>query len=149
MDRSKAGQFSSRVANGFGCFAILINLPNPKLSLFFFAFLPQFVMADEASPLSRMLEFSLVFMALTVVIFAAYGMFASPRSWDRVVAADKLINDNKNAVADSRNAAAKAGKEQKCPVLTGRYIYRMIASYIGAIYACCFSLPPSGPPPRF
>lgn len=57
--------------------AILINLLNPKLSIFFFAFLPQFVRTDEASPLIRMLELSLVFMALTFVIFAAYGVFAA------------------------------------------------------------------------
>lgn len=57
--------------------AILINLLNPKLSIFFFAFLPQFVRADEASPVGRMLELSLVFMALTFVIFAAYGAFAA------------------------------------------------------------------------
>ncbi|MDN5926187.1 MAG: LysE family translocator [Hyphomicrobiales bacterium] len=57
--------------------AILINLLNPKLSIFFFAFLPQFVRPDEASPLNRMLELSLVFMALTFVIFAVYGAFAA------------------------------------------------------------------------
>ncbi|MDX8457587.1 LysE family translocator [Mesorhizobium humile] len=57
--------------------AIFINLLNPKLSIFFFAFLPQFVKADDASPVSRMLELSLVFMALTFVIFAAYGAFAA------------------------------------------------------------------------
>jgi threonine/homoserine/homoserine lactone efflux protein len=57
--------------------AILINLLNPKLSIFFFAFLPQFVRADEASPVNRMVELSLVFMALTFVIFAAYGAFAA------------------------------------------------------------------------
>lgn len=57
--------------------AILINLLNPKLSIFFFAFLPQFVRPDNAAPVSRMLELSLVFMALTFVIFAAYGAFAA------------------------------------------------------------------------
>lgn len=57
--------------------AILINLLNPKLSIFFFAFLPQFVSPDDSAPLSRMLELSFVFMALTFVIFAAYGAFAA------------------------------------------------------------------------
>src|SRR5690348_4910330 len=42
--------------------AILINILNPKLSIFFFAFLPQFVSTNEAQPLSRMLELSGVFM---------------------------------------------------------------------------------------
>ncbi len=57
--------------------AILINLLNPKLSIFFLAFLPQFVGADEPAPIARMLLLSLVFMAMTFVVFAAYGVFAS------------------------------------------------------------------------
>jgi len=57
--------------------AILVNLLNPKLSMFFFAFLPQFVGADEISPFARMLELSLVFMAMTLVVFAGYGAFAA------------------------------------------------------------------------
>ena len=57
--------------------AILINILNPKLSIFFFAFLPQFVSADEARPLLRMSELSGVFMALTFVVFVGYGLFAA------------------------------------------------------------------------
>lgn len=57
--------------------AILINLLNPKLSIFFFAFLPQFVTAAEPAPLARMLELSAVFMLLTFVIFVGYGLFAA------------------------------------------------------------------------
>ncbi|MDP9136719.1 MAG: LysE family translocator, partial [Pseudomonadota bacterium] len=57
--------------------AILINILNPKLSIFFLAFLPQFVSASEANPLSRMLELSAVFMLLTFVVFVGYGMFAA------------------------------------------------------------------------
>ena len=57
--------------------AILINILNPKLSIFFFAFLPQFVSADEANPLLRMSELSGVFMALTFIVFVGYGLFAA------------------------------------------------------------------------
>ncbi|MBN9436995.1 LysE family translocator [Bosea sp. (in: a-proteobacteria)] len=56
---------------------IAINVLNPKLSIFFVAFLPQFIAADEASPLARMLELSGVFMAMTFVVFALYGLFAA------------------------------------------------------------------------
>lgn len=57
--------------------AILVNLLNPKLSIFFFAFLPQFVSAGEAHPLSRMLLLSGVFMLLTFIVFVGYGLFAA------------------------------------------------------------------------
>jgi threonine/homoserine/homoserine lactone efflux protein len=57
--------------------AILVNLLNPKLSIFFLAFLPQFVNASDPRPLARMLELSLVFMALTFAVFAVYGLFAA------------------------------------------------------------------------
>ncbi len=59
--------------------AILINILNPKLSIFFLAFLPQFISLDESHPLSRMLILSGVFMLMTFVVFVGYGCLP-PRS---------------------------------------------------------------------
>jgi threonine/homoserine/homoserine lactone efflux protein len=56
---------------------ILINILNPKLSIFFFAFLPQFVDTGSAVALPEMLALSAVFMAMTFVVFALYGVFAA------------------------------------------------------------------------
>ncbi|GAB2751935.1 LysE family translocator [Streptomyces bullii] len=56
---------------------ILINLLNPKLTIFFFAFLPQFVGPDEPHSVPRMLALSGVFMAVTFLVFAAYGVLAA------------------------------------------------------------------------
>ena len=57
--------------------AILINILNPKLSIFFFAFLPQFVSAGDAAPIGHMLVLSGAFMLLTFIVFAAYGLAAA------------------------------------------------------------------------
>lgn len=57
--------------------AVLINILNPKLSIFFFAFLPQFVPATAPHALRQMLELSGVFMLISFVVFAIYGLFAA------------------------------------------------------------------------
>ena len=56
---------------------VLINLLNPKLTIFFFAFLPQFVHPDQPGTVPQMLALSGVFMAVTFVVFCLYGIFAA------------------------------------------------------------------------
>jgi threonine/homoserine/homoserine lactone efflux protein len=57
--------------------AILANVLNPKLSIFFLAFLPQFVPANDPHALARMTGLSVVFMLLTLVVFVVYGLLAA------------------------------------------------------------------------
>ena len=57
--------------------AIAINLLNPKLTLFFFAFLPLFISKNSTSPTVEMITLSTVFMGMTLIIFALYGILAS------------------------------------------------------------------------
>src|SRR5262249_42580005 len=56
--------------------AILLNILNPKLTIFFLAFLPQFVDQGASSPLAQLLLLSGVFMAMTLVVFIVYGLLA-------------------------------------------------------------------------
>ena len=54
----------------------LINILNPKLSVFFLAFLPLFVSPDTGSPVLQMTGLSLIFMAMTLAVFIVYGLCA-------------------------------------------------------------------------
>lgn len=71
------GDAAPRSARSVIVSGILINILNPKLTIFFFAFLPQFVNAGEPYAVASMLQLSAIFMLVTFVVFCAYGMFAA------------------------------------------------------------------------
>lgn len=81
------------IATGF-----LINILNPKLSIFFLAFLPQFIAADESHPLPRMLELSGAFMVMTFAVFVLYGLFAASVR-DRIVTKPRVMTWLRRAFA--------------------------------------------------
>jgi len=76
--------FFTVVIKGF-----LINILNPKLSIFFLAFLPQFVPSNAAQPLFNMLVLGFVFMLMTFVVFIIYGFMAGSFS-DFVIRSKKV-----------------------------------------------------------
>jgi threonine/homoserine/homoserine lactone efflux protein len=79
---------------------VTVNLLNPKLTIFFFAFLPQFVPAGSAHATAHMLLLSGVFMAMTLVVFAAYGAAAALLR-DRVLSRPRLVDRIRKAFAAS------------------------------------------------
>jgi len=80
---------SRSTARGLMLKAVLLNLLNPKLTIFFLAFLPQFISPATASPLTQMLLLSGLFMAMTLVVFAAYGLLAHAFR-TRVIASERV-----------------------------------------------------------
>jgi threonine/homoserine/homoserine lactone efflux protein len=63
-------------ANAIAVKALLLNILNPKLTLFFLAFLPQFVRPGSGAPLLQLLLLSAVFMGMTFIVFVSYGLLA-------------------------------------------------------------------------
>lgn len=70
------GTLSKTSAIGLVAKAFLLNILNPKLTIFFLAFLPQFVEPGADQPLLQLLLLSAVFMAMTFAVFVVYGLLA-------------------------------------------------------------------------
>lgn len=85
--------------------AVLVNLLNPKLSIFFLAFLPQFVNATEPDPLPRMLLLSAVFMLLTFLVFVGYGLLAAAVR-EQLLSRERLVQWMRRAFAGTFVAIA-------------------------------------------
>ena len=94
-DAPRAGSVRTVIVSG-----ITVNLLNPKLTIFFFAFLPQFVSATGGSATVQMLLLSAVFMAMTFVVFALYGLCAALLR-DRVLSRPRLVDRIRKASAAS------------------------------------------------
>ena len=92
------GRLDARSSRRVIVTGFLINILNPKLSIFFLAFLPQFIAIDEGHPLARMLELSSVFMAMTFAVFVLYGLFAASVR-DRVVTRPRAMSWLRRAFA--------------------------------------------------
>jgi len=70
------GGVSRTSSSGLVIKAFLLNILNPKLTIFFLAFLPQFIEPGASHPLLQLLVLSGVFMAMTFVVFVVYGFVA-------------------------------------------------------------------------
>lgn len=79
---------------------ITLNLLNPKLTIFFFAFLPQFVPASASHATLSMLALSVVFMAMTLVVFAGYGI-AAAQVRDRILTRPRVLDRLRKVFAAS------------------------------------------------
>jgi threonine/homoserine/homoserine lactone efflux protein len=67
---------SKSTAAGLVVKAFLLNILNPKLTIFFLAFLPQFIQPGKTEPLFQLLLLSATFMAMTFIVFVVYGLLA-------------------------------------------------------------------------
>jgi threonine/homoserine/homoserine lactone efflux protein len=92
------GQVDARSAAKLIVTGFLINILNPKLSIFFLAFLPQFIAADEGRPVAQMLQLSAAFMTMTFAVFVVYGLFAASVR-DRIVTRPRAMTWLRRAFA--------------------------------------------------
>ncbi|MAM61901.1 LysE family translocator [Maritimibacter sp. UBA3975] len=86
VSRETTGDPGRRIATR----GALINILNPKLSVFFLALLPPFLSGDPAAATGEMITLGLVFMALTFIVFALYGAFAA-KARDGLLASERAM----------------------------------------------------------
>ena len=81
----KDGSYLAIAVRGF-----LINILNPKLSIFFLAFLPLFVDQQAGAPVMQLATLAAVFMLMTFAVFIIYGIFAG---WVRnyIISEQKIV----------------------------------------------------------
>ncbi|MEM9967548.1 MAG: LysE family translocator [Pseudomonadota bacterium] len=72
-----SGEQSQRGYRSIALSGMLLNVLNPKLSLFFLAFLPQFVSAEAVNPTATLLILATIFMLMTFCVFVLYGACAA------------------------------------------------------------------------
>ncbi len=98
VDLSSADAGPSRGFFAIARTGFLINILNPKLTVFFLAFLPQFISPAAASPMLDMLMLGGVFMAMTFAVFVVYG-FCAAFVGKRLFRSDRVLTWMRRTVA--------------------------------------------------
>jgi threonine/homoserine/homoserine lactone efflux protein len=100
LDTARTGELNQRKPARIIGAGILINLLNPKLTLFFLAFMPQFVDAGAANATGEMLGLAAVFMAVTFIVFVLYGLLAA-QARDHVISRPRVMRLVKRSFASA------------------------------------------------